>query len=433
MASCSQVSSLLQAYIDEELGNAEKCILEQHLAECSACRDELCEQKACSDQIMDVLAGQRLQWGIRSRVLAHLPEMDPAPNHGSHPTDPQYARKRQRSLAFPRALMAAAALLVVAGVTYFNQKEPLPPSLFPVAGMVTFCDGEGVDYKAGDENDWNKATLKSVVRGNEQFRTQDDSRLAISLIGHSIVKANYNSSITIHDNRRVLVDRGLTYFDVGHDSRRFDVETPNGNIVVVGTAFVVGVDVESTKVTVTEGAIVVSNDQGRTSVGEGQQLVFRKGEPLARPYEVDVKKVAAWAYAIVPDPQALALFEQTLEKSQAQVVPNSDEPFHMVWNLKDSRVDEIQLNWKSDGKTSGHCAYFVKVFDQDRKLRHVDFLDSKHFNDGSTTKASLKFRDGPLTGVDELQIQLIPDSKDGPIRTEITVSVVLTKPTPDLK
>lgn len=426
MASCSQVSSLLQAYIDGELGNAEKCILEQHLHECSDCQEELGEQKTCSDRIMDTLAGQRLQWGIRSRVLAHLPEMDPALNLGSHPTDPQYARKRQRSAALsPRTLMAAAALIVMAAAAYFYPKEPLPPVVLPAMGMVTFSDGKEVYCKVADDQTFRTVALKSVVRGDEQFETLRDGRLAISLIGRSIVKANYNSGFTIHDNRRVSVAEGLTYFDVGRDSRRFDVETPSGNIIVVGTAFVVDVDAVATKVTVTDGAIVVSNGLGKTGVSKGQQLVFRRGEPLAKPYAVDAEAIAAWAYAIVPDPEALALFEQTLEQRQADRSAIPDDSIHFVWNLKDRRVDEIQLNWKPDGRDAGHCGYFVKVFDQDGTLLYVDFLDSSHFNDAGTAKVSLKFPDGPITGIEEIQIRLVPDLTEGAIETDMNVSVVL--------
>ena len=424
MASCSQVSSLVQAYIDGELGHAEKSILEQHLCECDACRGELVEQNTCSARLFESLSAQRLQWGLRSRVLAHLPEMDLALKQGSHPTDPQYARKRPRSLAFPRALMAAAAALVVSAGVYLYAHESAPVDLPPAMGMVTFSDGKEVYSKTAEDRTFRSAALKSLVRPEEQFETLQGGRLAISLIGGTIVKANYNSGFTIHDNRRVSVAQGLTFFDVGQDKRLFNVHTPNGDILVFGTAFVVDVQGSATKVTVTEGDILVSNNQGKTGVSKGSQLVFRNDEPLAKPYPVDVAAVAAWADAIVPDPDAMALFLQTLELRQSLHSSIPAVPVYAVWNLADRRVEEIQLNWTPDGKASGHCGYIVHVADGNGTLLYIDTLDSSLFNDVNGSRATLPLPGGPVTGVEVIHIKLVPDHTDGSIETEMSVSVV---------
>ncbi|MBL7647544.1 MAG: zf-HC2 domain-containing protein [Candidatus Hydrogenedentes bacterium] len=427
MASCSQVSSLLQAYIDGELGNAEKSILEQHLRECPSCRHDLGEQNACSAKIFESLFTQRLRGGLRSQVLDHLPEMDPAPRMGSHPTDPQYARRRTRVVPFPRMLLvAAAALLTLAGL-YFYTGETAPSSVRPPAvGMVTYSNGNEVFCKAGEDETYVAAELKSLVRPGDQFETLAKGRLAISLIGGSIVKANYSSGLTIQDNRRVSVEQGLTFFDVGRDKRLFNVKTPGGEILVFGTAFVVEVKSDATKVTVTEGDILVSNDLGKTGVSKGNQLVFRMGEPLAEPYPVDAAKEAAWADEIVPDPEALALFRQTLESRAA--INNSIPaiPVYAVWNLADRHISEIQITWASDGRATGHCGYIVHVSDGQGNLLYIDTLDGSLFDDVNREKANLPLPGGPVTGIDVIHVKLVPDHRDGTIETEMRVDVVVT-------
>lgn len=424
MASCSQVSSLLQAYIDGELGRAEKSILEQHLCECGSCQGDLREQSACSAQIFETLSGERLQGSIRSRVLAHLPEMDPALRQGSHPTDPQYARRRPRRVAFPKLLIAAAAAIIITTAGYLFSEVTPPAPLQPAMGMITFSGNDEVYSRTPDDRTFRIAALKSLVRPGDQFETLDGGRLAISLIGGSIVKANFNSGFTVHDNRRVSVAEGLTFFDIGQDKRLFNVETPNGEILVFGTAFVVDVDQTSTKVTVTEGDILVANDLGKTGVSRGNQLVFRNGEPLAKPYPVDAAAVAAWADAIVPDPEAMALFLQTLEMRQSLHSSIPAVPVYAVWNLADRRVSELQITWTPDGKSSGHCGYIVHVADGNGTLLYIDTLDSALFNDVNRAQATLPLPGGPITGVEVIHIKLVPDHTDGSVETEMAVSVV---------
>lgn len=425
MASCSQVSSLLQAYIDGELGHAEKSILEQHLRDCPSCRHELGEQNACSAKIFESLSNQRLHGSLRSRVLAHLPEMDPAPRLGSHPTDPQYARRRPRPAAFPRVLLvAAAAILTMAGVYFYGNETAPPVSRQPAAGMVTFSDGKEVFRKGANEETYLAAELKSLVRVGDEYETLKGGRLAFSLISNSVVKAYYNTGFTVEDNRRITVEQGLTFFDVGRDKRLFNVKTPGGEILVFGTAFVVEVANNATKVTVTEGDILVSNDLGKTGVSKGNQLVFRMGEPLAKPYPVNVAEVAAWADDIVPDPEAVALFKQTLESRETLTNAIPAIPVYAVWELSSRQVSEIQISWTPDGRTSGHCGYIVHVADNKGNLLYIDTLDSSLFNDANQQKATLPLPGGPVTGIDGLHIKLVPDHREGTIETEMRVDVV---------
>lgn len=424
MASCSQVSSLLQAYIDGELGNAEKSILEQHLRGCGLCQVELREQNACSAQMFETLSGERLQGSLRARVLAHLPEMDPALKQGSHPTDPQYARKRPRRSGIPKFLLAAAAAIVVIAGGFTYRKSTPPAPLQPAAGMVTFSENDEVYSRTPEERTFQVAALKSLVRPGDQFETLARGRVAVSLVGGTIVKANYNAGFTIHDNRSVSVAQGPTFFDVGHDRRLFNVDTPNGDILVFGTAFVVEVSGDATTVTVTEGDVLVSNDLGKTGVSKGNQLVMRYGEPLAKPYPVDTAAVAAWADAIVPDPEAMALFLQTLELRQTQHAAIPAVPVYAVWNLSDRRVEEIQLTWTSDGMANGHCGYIIHVADGNGNLLYIDTLDSALFNDVNRSEIVLPLPGGPITGIDVIHIKLVPDHTDGSTETEVGVNVV---------
>jgi hypothetical protein len=95
-----------------------------------------------------------------------------------------------------------------------------------------------------------------------------------------------------------------------------------------------------------------------------------------------------------------------------------------VWNLADRRVEEIQLNWTPDGKTTGHCGYIIHVADGNGTLLYIDTLDSTLFNDASRSQATLPLPGGPVTGVEVIHIKLVPDHTAGSIETEMNISVV---------
>lgn len=424
MASCSQVSSLLQAYIDGELGHAEKSIFEQHLRECGPCRHELNEQNGCSARIFESMAEHRLQSCLRSRVLAHLPDMDPAVERGSHPTDPQYARRRYRS-PVPHRWLAAAAVLVVAFVGFYASTRPERVPILDVAiGMVTFSDSDDAYHKQPGATRFEKVALTALVYPGGEYETLSEGRLALSLVGGSTVKVNHDSSLRLENNRRVEVAEGLTWFDVGHDKRLFNVNTPDGDIMVYGTTFVVEVRPDATTLTVTEGNVLVSNDKSKVGVSRGNQLVFQKGVPLGEPYPVDADAVAAWANAIVPDADALALFLRTLElrRSGQQSIPAI--PVHGVWTLEGKRVNAIQLTWTPTGQVSGHCGYIVHVADDEGNLLYIDTLDGGLFNDPLRSEHQIPLGDSPLRGLKSAYIKLIPDHTSGSTEVPMKVSLV---------
>lgn len=433
MASCTQVNSLFQAYIDGELAGAEKVILEQHLRECGACQSEVNGQNACSAQLFEALRDQRLMWGLRARVLAHLPEMEVPVRHGSHPTDTQLAQSRSRS-RFPAMIVAAAAVVIATASAIFYTGTVAAPPRGTTVGMVTFSDGKGVLRKPAKAAEYELADLKSLVATGDQYETLTEGRLALALIGGSTVKANYNTVLTVDDNRRVRVDDGLTFFDIGEAPRHFYVETPTGKIQVAGTAFIVDVEGDTTTLTVTEGDVLVSNDVGKTFVPHGKQLKFTRSGKLGEPYALsaeEIEALLAWANAIVPDPDALALFLQTLEYRQSASTAIQAEPIYIVSDLRDRAVNSLRFEWQPDGLTTGHCGYIVRVTDTAGNLLLLDSLGANSFNDQTVSRIEIAPPNGYIEDVESLHIRLQPDHTPGKVEVEMTdIKAVVIGPAP---
>ena len=76
MASCTQVNSMLQAYVDDELASSARVIFEQHLGGCDGCRLELRGVQAGSAFLYETLSQARLERDLVDHTLGHLPEME---------------------------------------------------------------------------------------------------------------------------------------------------------------------------------------------------------------------------------------------------------------------------------------------------------------------------------------------------------------------
>lgn len=427
MASCSQVNSLFQAYLDGELAGAEKSILEHHLRDCPACREELSEQNACAARIFEALSDERLVWGLRSRVLAHLPEMDPPIKGSSHPTDPQFARRKQRS-RFPGALVAAAAILLVFAALFFYTSPGPNRVIAAPMGMVTFEDGEGVLRRSAGEETYATVALKSLVSAGETYETLPKSRLAMALIGGSTVKVNHDTTLAVDDNRRVAVERGEVFFDIGRDRRHFYVDTPTGEILVFGTAFLVDVMGATTTVTVAEGNVLVRNGKGKSAVPAGNQLTFTANAAPGQARAVNVAPLIAWANAIVPDPEATALFLRTLELRRTLGASIPAHPIHIAEIADGKLAESVVVEWTPDGIYQDHCGFFVQVTDGAGNLLLLDVLEAELFNRQQGGRVELPLTNGPIGGLDTVHVKLVPDYTNGSVVAEHQVFVSVVRP-----
>ncbi|MEQ1488934.1 MAG: FecR domain-containing protein [Terricaulis sp.] len=132
------------------------------------------------------------------------------------------APRRRRSWTLPAAAIAACALLAIgAGVWLTRAPSPFAPSEHYV-------------------------TAPAEVR---TITLTDGSTITLSGAGEA--------SVAISDSeRRVELTRGYALFDVAHDpDRPFVVHTPEGDITVLGTEFVVRISAGEVRTTVLRGSV----------------------------------------------------------------------------------------------------------------------------------------------------------------------------------
>lgn len=218
------------------------------------------------------------------------------------------APRPRRSWTRPAAAIAACALLAIGAGVWFSRA----PSRFAPSQHY--------------------ATAPAEVR---TINLADGSTVTLSGAGEA--------SIAISDSeRRVELTRGYALFDVAHDPERpFVVHTPEGDITVLGTSFVVRISEGEVRTTVLRGSVSGAADRGlfsQTSASVtaaiNEEIVLSDGnaELVAISAETIPRRLAWRAHM-------LAFDGETLNEAIAQVSEQTGWHFE----LEDPALGEMRV------------------------------------------------------------------------------------------
>lgn len=398
MASCTQIDYLLQAYVDNALGHAERLILGHHVEECARCKKLLREHQQSSAMLFEALADQRLHRDLTPSILENLPELDTVPvdvaDLNKRAKHPRVFRERTRRLI---PVAAAILLVVLAGVIHKNWPEPSMDER--ILGVVISSNGEA--YRVTSvTNEKTVAELKSFVKSGEVFETGPGATLMLAILGPTHIKMNQNSRILIHHSRRIEVTRGEALLDVGKDDKVFKVLTPSGEITVFGTTFDVLVSADRTEVVVEEGHVQIETEDEtfqptKHLIESGQQVSVSRGRVPELSNNVDVYHVTKWARRIVADEEAKAIFINQVQPNH-ETAEASGELIYPI-RTNNQPVKAVRIRWEPSKAPmfAGHCDYAIYVYtDVDyQNLLFKGTIDGSVFAD--RTRASYEL---PNTG-----------------------------------
>ena len=432
MASCTRIETLFQAYIDGELGQADKVILEQHLSECSACVKVLEQQKATSAMLFEVLREKRLTHSMRNMVMAHLPEMEDTvtpvlPTMRSHSdvrtvAEVNWRAKHPRPRLYRTLLpVLAASLLLMFSLAVLIGSWPEHIAEESVIGMVTYAGGKALSNEQ-NSIERNEVKLKGKIDFGERFITQEKSSLMLSLAGASHLKVAEKTRLKVITDREISVEQGKVWLDVGKDDRLFKVSTPFGKVIVFGTIFEVVVGATGTTVTVEEGDVHVENDTGAFSnLLTGEQVEVKRDQKQLTPHNVDkdsLESLLKWARAIKADKQAEKLYKASIQPRNLTIM-QAEKIFRIP--TEGRQIKQITLNWSQENfTTSGHCGYHVYVYDEKRKPLHKEYIEPAIFSREDRTRYTIEFLNKEvISNKSQLDIEILPDN-EGLVETEFT-------------
>jgi ferric-dicitrate binding protein FerR (iron transport regulator) len=423
MASCTRIEGIIQAYVDGELSSSDRVILEQHVSACSACAVLVQRHRRLSAELFEAFSDVRLARDLRQPVLENLPEMEllSADLVGVNRRAKRRAGRGSRVAPY----LPAAAVAVVAVLGFMiNYYWPAPIPESNPAGVIIQVLGQ-VTRVAPDSSDWTGAFINDLVAGGERFQTGAGSQLMVGMLGPTRLKVNAHTRFTIDDPRRVSLEAGEIWLDVGRDGRLFKVVTPDGTITVFGTAFAVRVDAHGTTVAVERGEVLVTSENRFTNLTEGQQVhIAQRG--LGEPQPVDEgEDVARWARSLQSDHRAEGVFQKLLAAPAGRAEVAAKEVFLIERPAGGQRwaFTAINVYWENRAARQGHCSYDIYVYDDQMQPLFRQRIEGGTFDDRNTTSVTLPVPGAPIEGVRQLVVRLVPDHATGTLEpSNVTVS-----------
>jgi transmembrane sensor len=207
---------------------------------------------------------------------------------------------RRQTWRAPALAIAASALLAIGALVWFTK----PPSPFAPSEHY--------------------ATAPAEVR---TINLADGSTITLSGAGEA--------SIAISDSeRRVDLTRGYALFDVAHDPKRpFVVHTPEGDITVLGTSFVVRITGDEVRTTVLRGSVsgaaqrpgLFSSHSDPVTAAVNEEIVLSEGQAELIPIAAEtVPRRLAWR------DNMLAFDGETLNQAIAEVSEQTGWRFELA-------------------------------------------------------------------------------------------------------
>ena len=412
MASCTQVETLFQAYIDGELEGAQRLILEQHVAECSACAHKLrLQQKMCAE-LFEVFSAERLDRDLTQSVIEHLPEME---GGAQDIAGVNWRAKHPASRLGRLGRWVPAAALVILVVTAAIIKMYWPDRVAPPysVGVMLYSDGD-VTAVADGTYRRERVTVASYVEPGRRYETGEDGRFMAGLTGETTIKANNNTRLRIEDERGLRIEKGEVWLDVGHDGRLFRVDVPGGVVTVFGTALNLRVNANETTVTVEEGEVQVENSRGFRLIGAGEELRVAQGREPSEPRRVNAAATASWARGIEADDMALGLLASLSASHGYTAQLSAKDVFLVDMSSSGGRLEIVglRLSWDPAMGSANYASYHIYGYDEHMKPVFKGFVDGRVFND-EERYYDLSIDEGPLRGLNVLTVRAAPDPAGG--------------------
>jgi tetratricopeptide (TPR) repeat protein len=168
------------------------------------------------------------------------------------------------------------------------------------AGRLATAEGR-VEIQRSGTVDWQAVALNSELCQGDTVRAGPRSRATVVLANQAVLRIDQNTAMRLDRVSPVQEEKSFlslvkgTLQSFSRKPPSFEVSTPYLNGSIEGTEFVFRADDGESVLTVFEGVVVASNDQGSVSVGGGEAATARSGQaPQARTV-VRPRDAAQWS------------------------------------------------------------------------------------------------------------------------------------------
>jgi len=186
-------------------------------------------------------------------------------------------------------------------------------ALYPCVSLAETCEKwvakvvsvqGSVEVRRVGETQWQPVKLNETYCPGDLIRVQKKSRADIALINQPVLRLDQDTTITlggVKEDRTSIVElvKGAAHF-FSRVARNLEVRTAFVNGGVEGTEFFIRVEEDKTLLSIFEGKVLASNEEGSLTLTSGQSAVAEAGKaPLLR-IVVRPRDAVQWALYYPP-------------------------------------------------------------------------------------------------------------------------------------
>jgi len=172
-------------------------------------------------------------------------------------------------------------------------------------GRLATLEGQVEVQKTGMAS-WQPGKLDDTLCQGDTVRAAERSRATVVLVNEAVLRIDQNTAMRLDNISGVAGERSALSLLKGalqsfsRKPRGFEISTPYLNGSIEGTEFVFRVEDGESILTVFEGVVVASNDQGSASVSGGESVAASAGQAPQRRTVVQPRDAARWSLYYPP-------------------------------------------------------------------------------------------------------------------------------------
>ena len=234
MNRCEKQKKIIESYIEGELNDAAKMQLEEHVKDCSGCREEYTKAQTLALVLDESFHPESSDEQAADSVLASISQL---------PTRDKGAPKFLTFGRIAAGIIIAAGLILsfLAGRTSMLWK---PDTLAQTAYAIQEFQGT-VLVKHSNSDIWLPLTTDSTIYTGDQFLSTPDAQITLTTNNDSSIELKENSMLVLDitpDETNLHLLHGILDVDLASPHGPFFVTTPHGRAEALGTKFTVKVE-----------------------------------------------------------------------------------------------------------------------------------------------------------------------------------------------
>jgi cytochrome c-type biogenesis protein CcmH/NrfG len=285
----------------------------------------------------------------------------------------------------------------------------------PATGDSLLLTAEGkVEAAAAGSTDWQAASTNQTLHVGDRLRTGLHSRATVRLSNLTVLRVNELTTLQIQPpsapgkQSALDLEKGAAYFFSRERPTEMEFRTPLASGAIRGTEFNLAVaDDGKTEVTLIDGAVALTNQNGGVNLASGEQGVVEPGQAPRKTPSINAINIIQWTLYY---PAVLNTDELNLTDAEKQSLADSLAAYRsgdLLAALADYPTNRANI---SESEKIYFAQLLLSVGQVDQSETELSSIQSPLADALREVVAAVKFQTIPSTNHYQLSTSLLADS-----------------------